>query len=212
MGFFDKIFNKKKDEKAVANDLCINIQRNDGSILRIKPVIDKEGNHMCKAIQDEYGNLIANIPQYLVYEQQEKGKIVGHYVYMEVAKEYLNVPYYADYIANDLLSEKRLHDKVLDNYHGYAGFFDLDENGQITGRNIRSEIIEALNVEKINEHNDRIRSEEERAESLRNEIRGKDTHIKDSHAEQLSPDMMPDWMREGYSRSERNNRNTGMDR
>lgn len=212
MGFFDKLFNRNKEPKTVANDVPFNIQRNDGSVLRIKPEIDKDGNHVCKEVHDETGKLIANIPQYLVYEQMENGMLIGHHIYMEVAKEYLDMPYYADYIANGLLSQDRLHDKVLGDYHGYAGFFNLDENGQITGRTIRANIVEALNVEKINDHNTRIRAEEERAEALRNEIRGENVNIKDSHAERLSPDMMPDWMREGYSRSEGNNRNSGMDR
>ena len=210
MGFFDKIFGRNKEEKIVSNDY-ISLQRNDGTVLHIKPNLDIEGNHTAKSIQDEYGKNIADIPEYLVYEQQENGEFVIHRILMELQKEVFAVPYYADYIANALLSEERLHGKILNDYHGYAGFFNLDDNGQITGRSIRAEIIEALNVEKINEHNKKIREKETREEALRQEIRSK-VHVKEDHAERLSPDMMPDWMREGYSRSERNDRNSGMDR
>lgn len=211
MGFFDKVFNRNNEVKDVNDMGIINIQRNDGSILRIKPIIDKDGKQIGKEVKDERGNIIANIPQYLVYEQMENNMIVGHQVYMEVGKEYLDIPYYADYIANELLSQKRLHDKVLNDYHGYAGFLNFDENGQITGRSIRTDIVEALNVEKINQHNAKIRTKEEREEAFINEIMGKPSNIKTSHAEKLSPDMMPDWMREGHSRRD-NGRNSGMDR
>lgn len=208
MGFLDKFFNKKKEEKSVANNY-INIPRNNGSMLHIKPNLDQEGNHVSRAIQDELGKNIANIPEYSVYEQRENGEFVIHKILIEMQKEFLDVPYYAEYIANALLSEERLHGKVLGDYNGYAGFFNLDENGQITGRSIRAEVVKALNVEKINEHDDKIRADEALEQALRDEIRGKTVHVKGDHAERLSPDMMPDWMREEYSRS---GRNGGMDR
>ena len=74
MGLFDKLFYKKGVEKTPEKDSCINIERNDGTILRSRPIIDNEGNQVHKVIQDEHGRVIANIPHYLAYEQQEKGK------------------------------------------------------------------------------------------------------------------------------------------
>jgi len=175
----------------VENKMILN--REDGTSIEISPVLDRTGNQQYEQVFNNRTQQMQYIPKYKIYSEELKElinpNILQHTILMDINPEMLKNEYYADYIANQMLSQERMS-KVIKQYQSYAGGISLDENGQVRGRYVDDGIIQTLNATR--EENSR-RVEEariNREEADRKEILEKaqnlSVNIKNSHAEDLS--------------------------
>lgn len=124
----------EKDHSA-SNSFVLN--RNDGTTVTIRPILDRVGNQAYEQVFNEASHQFQNIPRYMV-SCNELSEICGEgtlakQILMDINADTLKDPYYADYIANNILNGNRM-EKVINEYHGYAGTILTDKNGAIINK------------------------------------------------------------------------------
>lgn len=205
MGFFDR-FRKKEEQVVIDNgnrDMYgfENIERQDGSVLKIKALVDKEGKQQYQTVVDQRTGEQISLPQYVIMRINEQNEFRQDVVSMELVAEALQHPQYSNWIANDMLSEQNI-DRVLNEQYGYVGGVQT-RNGQIVRTVYRPGIVETLEQQK----------EAEKTEELLEDIRGGmdkerykmymqsqnyEVNVKTSHAQVLNPEMNPHNRKCGY--------------
>ena len=161
MKIWDKLkslFNKNKAlpegrQENIANSKNIQsyiLPRNDGSIVEIEPRLDKLGNIAYKSIHNSRTGHEDLIPMYSIRCPELQKPINGKQplidsanIYMDIDPGLLKFPYYAEYIANNILNSKRIP-KIIGQYQKYAGGITMDANGIITGKYVDQGIIDSL--------------------------------------------------------------------
>lgn len=203
MKWLDRIkqfFNRKNKVEAlpeprnnytVENKMILN--RADGTTIEISPALDRTGNQLYEQVFNDATQQIQYIPKFNIYSEELKSlvnsNILRHTILMDINPELLKNQYYADYIANQMLSQERMK-KVVGEYENYAGGISFDENGGITGKYVDKGIIRTLSATKEERNRmiaeARLRSEEEDKRKVMEKAQNISLNIKESHAEDLS--------------------------
>lgn len=168
------------------------LQRNDGTEVTITQMVDKVGNQLYEQVYSAKDNIMKCIPKYLI-GANEITDIIPHslgvqQMLMEIDIELLNNPYYADYIANNLLNKERMP-KIIREYANYVGGINIYPDGRAE-KGIDPSVINALKLS--NEEKKRIleeerikRDKETKAQILQNAVNIQPEYKK-SHAEDLT--------------------------
>lgn len=179
------------------------LTRQDGSKLEIEPILDSTGNQTYESVFNEKTHQFQAIPKYKIMSEELKQivnpDLLNHTVLIDIDPSLLQNPNVCDFIANSLLSAKRM-EKVVNEYGNYAGTFELNSQGKFE-KKIDLGIINTLNDTKANNarkvEEDRMRREQQQKEDILRNAQNKKVNIKTSHAEDLSGQKWPgeDWNR-----------------
>lgn len=211
MNIFEKIkqFFKRKEIKALPDKIENNtkdyasevvLTRDDGTIVTIKPRIDRLGNQMYEQIWSDYENEMKCIPKFLVYSEElkkmssYKDLYMGTDILIDINPSDLQNPEFAEYLANNVLY-KEIMPKIVEEYCSYAGIVEktLDDEGRVSfDRKMDITIINSLNIikdEKTKETLEEMqRREQEIKAKIKEEAKNKKVNDKNDHAEDLSRD------------------------
>lgn len=175
----------------VENKMILN--RADGTTIEISPALDRTGNQLYEQVFNDATQQIQYIPKFNIYSEELRSlvdsNILQHTILMDINPEILKNQYYADYIANQMLSQERMK-KVVGEYENYAGGISFDENGAVTGRYVDKGIIRTLNATKEERNRmmteARLKKDEEYKREVMEKAQNTSLNIKESHAEDLS--------------------------
>lgn len=185
----------QNDNKFIQNNekaQSFTLQRSDGSEVTITQMVDKVGNQLYEQVYSAKDNVMKCIPKYII-TANEITDIIPHslgsqQMLMEIDIKLLNNPYYADYIANNLLNKERMP-KIIQEYANYVGGINIYPDGRAK-KGIDPSVINALKLS--NEEKKQIleeerikRDEEAKAQILQNAANIQPEYKK-SHAEDLS--------------------------
>lgn len=160
------------------------LPRQDGSTLEITPVLDDLGHQSCEQVYNSRTKQMQTIRKFSIMHDVSHGRTMQSEILMDIDPELLNNPKYADFIANEMLSEQRIS-KVINEYGNYAGTIIQSENG-ILGKAKDEGIIKTLNREK-SENAKQIEEDRKKAENARN-----DAILKRAEARGISYDTNPE--------------------
>lgn len=166
------------------------LPRRDGSTLEITPIYDNvgAGYPTYKQVKDSITKQMKLIPKFRIMHNVSHGRTMQSEIFMDINPELLNNPKYADFIANEMLSEQRIS-KVLNEYGNYAGTITQSENG-ILGKAKEEWIINTLKREECKNAQqnqaDRLDRENAYTKGILEDSQKYDVNYKTSHAEDLS--------------------------
>lgn len=197
MNILDRIKNfLKKTEGEVEQSQAVNtninlpnshiLPRADGSTLEIAPELDKMGNPTYEQVYNRRTKAIQAIPKFRVSSSNElmMQGVLSKVILMDIDPQLLNNPQYADFIANEMLSAKRM-EKVIEEYGNYAGTIRTDSNGRLMKMKDEG-IISSLKATNL-ENAKRIEEDRKVAHKLEADaIRANSANTRTSRAENLS--------------------------
>lgn len=155
MGLFNR--NKKnepsRETRSTTDPLSgfIQIPRADGSVIGIRQQTDKMGYPLYEQIAGKvipkFSIIAPELQQYSARGALTKVQtiLIDFPDINDVQK--LNDPYYMSQVANILLNANRMQ-KIMKEYHGYAGGLNLDSNGNVVGKFVDANVINQLKMDK----------------------------------------------------------------
>lgn len=204
MGLFDKLF-KGDSKKLSSTELPQNnttlpqtnyyhLQRADGSTISIAPETDPMGYQLYSQIYNSRTNQLQNIPRFWVISDELKAlsihqNLVHESLLIDIDPNILQNPYYANEVANQLLSADRMK-KIMGAYHKYVGGLQYDQQGYVTGKYVDQGIITSLSMDAKQREADRqasVAQDLAAKEKSRNNI---PPHFEQYAEQQLSSDML----------------------
>lgn len=209
MGLFNRTKKNEpsRETRASTDSLSgfMQIPRADGSVIGIRQQTDKMGYPLYEQIAGKI------IPKFSVIAPELQHVSTGNDLTKvqtilidfpdinDVLK--LNDPYYMSQVVNTLLNANRMQ-KIMQEYHGYAGGLNLDINGQVIGKFVDANVINQLKMDKSTRDAiyAKTQAEAQAARTAAAAKQGHEQYIQNSNSgpehEKLDPSMLTD----GYDR------------
>lgn len=205
---FKSFFNRSKalpegcgeNKSVLPEDRGIILLREDGTKIKISPMLDKVGNQELQEVYNIRTETRQYIPKYCIMCDELKELVhpqcLQKLVLMDMNLEQYNRLFqdseYATTVANSFLNKDRMG-KILGEYGGYAGGLEIDDTGSIKGKYVDNGIIKSLKyireqeIEKMKRINKE--SDEAHRRGIEEKARRQGVHVKTSHATILSDSL-----------------------